>query len=246
MENAANVRASGRRRLAETPPTLIISAGVALSVIIGLMGGVALYQMREDAIDNARQALENLALTLERAIARSLQTYELSMHAVIDGMKVPEVMSLPPNIRQLVLFDRSSSAEDLGSMLTTDDRGNIALDSHSTPPRPVNVADRDYFLAQKADPNVGVFISKPFQSRLASEALSIGISSRINRADGSFAGVVVGTMRLNFFQRLFDGVELGGEGTLTLVRADGVILMCRPFNAAVIGQDTSSSPAYQI
>ncbi|PLQ00345.1 sensor domain-containing diguanylate cyclase [Cupriavidus pauculus] len=231
-------------RTSRAVPILIVGTGIALSLIIATIGSVALYQMRRDAIDNARQASENLSLTLERAIARNLQTYELSMHAVIDGMKDPEIMSLSPALRNLVLFDRSISAEDLGSMLATDDKGNLVLDSRSTPPRPVSVSDRDYFIVHKQDPKMGIFVSRPFQPRLTTDAPSIGISSRIANPDGSFGGVVVGTLRLNFFRRLFEGVELGDGGVLTLVRDDGIVIMRRPFEADVIGRDISLSPVF--
>ncbi|MBV8271712.1 MAG: GGDEF domain-containing protein [Cupriavidus sp.] len=245
MGDVKQAHSPSRDRISRTVPLLIVGAGFALSVVIALIGAVALYQMKQDAIENARQASENLSLTLERAIARNLQTYELSMQSVIDGMRDPEIMSLPPALRHLVLFDRSINAEDLGSMLATDAKGNLILDSGSTPPRSVNVGDRDYFLAHKQNPSLGVFVSRPFQPRLTPDAPSIGISRRINNPDGSFGGVVVGTLRLNFFRRLFEGVELGAGGTLALVRSDGVIIMQRPFGAEVIGRDISSSPIYE-
>lgn len=238
--------ADRRRRNRTAVPKIIMGAGIALSLVITTICGVALYQMRRDAMENALQASENLSLTLERAIARNLQTYELSMHSVIDGMKDPEIMTLPPAMRHLVLFDRSINAEDLGSLLATDVDGNLILDSRSTTPRPVNVGDRDYFLAHKDNPSVGIFVSRPFQPRLTQDAPSIGISSRISRPDGSFNGVVVGTLRLNFFRRLFEGVELGHEGTLTLVRSDGIVIMRRPFETSVIGRDISASPVFSL
>lgn len=89
--------------------------------------------MRKDAYERAKEAAANLALILERDIARNLEIYELSMHAVIDGVKDPEKLRLPPAIRQLVLFDRSTNATDMGSLVVTDERGNLVLDSLSTP-----------------------------------------------------------------------------------------------------------------
>jgi hypothetical protein len=53
----------------------------------------------------AQEFSENIALILERDIARNIEVYDLSMQAVIDGVKAPKVMALPSSIRQLVLFE---------------------------------------------------------------------------------------------------------------------------------------------
>nr|WP_315595782.1 sensor domain-containing diguanylate cyclase [uncultured Cupriavidus sp.] len=225
-------------------PEIILAASLLVVVLIAAIGGIALWQMRDDALTRARADSANLALTLERSISRNLQSYELSMHGLIDGIKDPEIMGLPVSLRQMVLFDRSINAEDLGSLLATDERGNLVLDSRSTPPRPVNVGDRDYFKVHQQSPKAGVFISRPFQPRMTAEGSSVGISRRLDKPDGSFAGIVVGTLRLNYFRRLFDGVDLGERGALTLLRTDGTILMRRPYDEASIGRDISKSASF--
>lgn len=226
------------------PPALIMAASVALAVAIAALGAVALTQMRHDAIENASETSSNLALTLERSITRNLQLYDLSILGVMDAMQDAQVMALAPAVRQRLLFDRSSNAEDMGSLLATDARGNLMLDSRLWPPRPVNVAERDYFQVHLNSASAGVFISRPFQPHLTEANASIGISRRLSSPDGSFAGVVVGTLRLAYFRKLFDGMSLGSGGTLTLVRTDGIILMRRPYGDASIGRDISHSPSF--
>lgn len=234
----------GSEAIRKRQPELIVALSVLVAACVTGIGATALVQMRRDAIDHARAASANLALTLERSISRNLQVYELSMRRVIDGIKDPETMALPAAVRQMVLFDRSINAEDMGSLLATDERGNLVLDSRASPPRPVNVADRDYFQAHQRSADAGTFVSQPFQPRLTPEARSVGLSRRLSRADGSFGGVVVGTLRLNYFKRLFEGMDLGAGGSLTLVRTDGIVLMRRPYEDASIGRDISSSPSF--
>lgn len=211
---------------------------------IATIGAGALVEMRQDAFARAQEASSNLSLILERDIARNLEIFELSMHSVIDGVKDPEILRLNPAIRQLVLFDRSTNATDMGSLLVTDEQGNLVLDSRSTPPRPVNVADRDYFKVHHDSATAGLFISQPFQPRLTEQAQSIGLSRRLSHADGSFAGIVVGTLRLNYFKRFFEGTKLGPGGTITLLRDDGIVLMRRPYDPATIGRSIAASASF--
>lgn len=232
------------RRPFYRPASLIVAASLVLVCMIAAMGGLALVQMRRDALDNASEASANLALTLERSITRNLQIHALAIGGVVEALHDPSIMALAPGLRQRLLFDRSINAEDVGSLLVTDANGNLMFDSHQWPPRPVNVADRDYFQAHRNGIDAGLFLSRPFQPRLTPENKSIGISRRFSAPDGSFAGIVVGTLRLNYFRKLFDGVSLGPGGTLTLVRTDGPIIMRRPYDAASIGRDISGSPSF--
>jgi diguanylate cyclase (GGDEF)-like protein len=66
--------------------------------------------------------------------------------------------------------------------------------------------------------------------------LSIGLSRRINRADGSFGGVAVGTIRLRYLKDLFGRFILGPNDSITLLREDSVVLMRHPFDRAIIGR----------
>ncbi len=206
----------------------------------------ALYEMRLDALARARDIADNLSLILQKDIERNLEIYELSMEAVIDGVKDPDVIGLPPKVRQLVLFDRSSNAKDMGSLLVTDAAGNIVIDSRSVPPRKNNLADRDYFqIHQQSAPYMGVYISKPFSPRATGADLSIGLSQRLDDAQGQFAGIVVGTLRLNYFRRLFDGLALGARDSITLLRTDGTVLMRRPYHSEEVGRSIASAASFK-
>lgn len=225
-------------------PKLFVAGSVSLATIIAGSGIWALVQMRSDALERAREGASNLSVILERNIASGLGAYELSMQAVIDGVNNPRILSLPPDVRQLVLFDRSINTQDVGSLLATDERGDVILDSRLTPPRPANLADRDFFQVHRASRATGPYVSRPFQPRLTDGGQSIGISRRLSHADGTFAGIVVGTLRVNYFHRLFNGVRLGPGGSITLLRNDGVVLMRRPFDEDSIGRRIADSPSF--
>jgi diguanylate cyclase (GGDEF)-like protein len=113
-------------------------------------------------------------------------------------------------------------------MLVLDAQGNVFFDDAEDDVSATNFADRDYFRAHKENPNAGVYVSRPFVSRLASAAPAIGISQRLNAPDGSFAGVVVASIRLTYFQQLFERVKLPPGGIIRLTRSDGTVILRYP------------------
>jgi hypothetical protein len=216
-------------------PNIVIAISLALAGAILAIAIWVLAQMREDALRRAQDSAQNVSLLIERDVARNLELYDLSLRAVIAGLQQPGLMALPPALRQMVLFDGAASAKDMGSMLVLDESGNAILDSQSVPPRHINSTDRSYFFVHRNSPNVGLYVSPPFESRLAHDGLRIALSRRISRPDGSFAGVVVGTLRIEYFQRLFAGMNLGNSGSMALMLSDGTMLMRRPYDPKIIG-----------
>ena len=185
-----------------------------------------------------------MSLLIERDVSRNLEIYDLSLRAVIDGLKQPGVLQLDPAICQMVLFDGSASAKDMGSILVTDEAGNIKFDSQATPPRRVNLSDRDYFKVQRDSPNVGLYISHPFVPKVSGKEISIAMSRRITWPDGSFGGVVAHDAASTYFRRLFAGMNLGAGGSMALMLSDGTMLMRRPFDPKFIGINLTGTANY--
>ncbi|MFM0596824.1 MULTISPECIES: sensor domain-containing diguanylate cyclase [Paraburkholderia] len=225
-------------------PNIVIAISIVLASAILAIAVWVLAQMRDDALRRAQDSVFNVSLLIERDVSRNLEIYDLSLRAVIDGLKQPGVLDLDPALRQMVLFDGSASAKDLGSLLVVDEAGNIRFDSQANPPRKINVADRDYFKVQRDSPNVGLYLSHPFIPKVTGKDVSIALSRRISKPDGSFGGVVVGTMRLTYFRSLFAGMNLGSGGSMALMLTDGTMLMRRPYDPKIIGIGLAGTANY--
>ncbi|CAE6692562.1 hypothetical protein R69927_00444 [Paraburkholderia domus] len=225
-------------------PNIVIAISIVLASAILAIAVWVLAQMRDDALRRAQDSVFNVSLLVERDVSRNLEIYDLSLRAVIEGLKQAGVLDLPPAIRQMVLFDGSASAKDLGSMFVLDTAGNVVFDSQAMPPRRLNLADRDYFQVQRDSPNVGLYVSHPFAPKVNTKDVSIALSRRISRPDGSFGGVVVGTMRLTYFRHLFAGMNLGAGGSMALMLSDGTMLMRRPYDPKIIGLNLTGTANY--
>jgi diguanylate cyclase (GGDEF)-like protein len=204
---------------------------------------LVLWGERTEEIQKASRAETNIVAAISSDIDRNLELYTLSLQAVIDGLKVPELEKLSPETRQLLLFDRAANGSDLGSIFVLDKDGAVTLDSRSMNPSPVSHADRDYFITQKFGIGHDLFVSCPWVTP-GGEGF-IAISRRLTDDKGQFTGVVVGTIRLTLFARLFQRVNLGPKDSITLVRDDGSIVMRAPFFAEFIGRNVASGDIFK-
>ncbi len=214
-------------KLLVNKPKRLIGLALLLSLTVSVAAMLSLHEMRVDAFERAKDAGANIALVIEHDITRNLEFYSLSLQNVADRLADPEVLRLSEHVQRMVLFDGRIQAQDLGAMLVTDREGHVILDSKVAPPRKLNFSDRDYFLRQAENDNMGVYISKPFEARTGL-GLAIALSLRLNDADGKFAGVVSGGLRVRYFDRLFSGVTLGKNGSIALLYADGTLATRRP------------------
>ena len=184
-----------------------ILAPIGMLVVSGLM----LLDLRHDAWEKAEQTSKNLLQVIERDIARNVEIIDLSLRGVVENLKAPGVADASPELRQLVLFDRAATARDMGVMLVLDENGDSIIDAAAVPARRTNNADRDYFQAHKARADLGLYISRPLVSRLTGTRMVV-LSRRINKPDGSFGGIVLGTLKLSYFSGLFNHIGLGVQG----------------------------------
>src|SRR5262245_24016130 len=187
-----------------------------------------LIEARHTALERAGDTATSLVAAIESDIVRNVEALNLSLQGVANSLKRPEIDRLSPDLRQLVLFDHSATARHFGSILVLDETGHLRYDSRNATVKPVDMRDRDYFRIHKTKDAPILYVGQP-QAARQDGAFFIGISKRLSHADGSFAGVVAGTVQLSYFKKLFKDLALGANGNITLARSDGTLLMRWPF-----------------
>ena len=75
-------------------------------------------------------------------------------------------------------------------------------------------------------------------------AYSIVLSRRITDHDGSFLGVVVGSIRFSYFHDLFGRLTLDPGDTITVLRRDRTIIMRTPFDLDIIGKNLAERKSW--
>jgi len=105
--------------------------------------------------------------------------------------------------------------------------------------------DREYFRYHMAHADTGSRIGKPIYSR-SSGILTIPVTRRINHSDGSFGGVAMASLRLDFFGKFYDSFDVGQTGTIILAIDDGTLLYRRPFKPEMVGTSIAGGPVFQL
>jgi len=233
---------TSRRSGAQQSRALIVGACLMVACVTGVVGW-SLLDARQGAYDRAVQNSQNLTAALAHDIERNLESYDLSLQGVIEGLKFDEVRTVSPELRDQILFDRAAQAQFLGSVLVLGENGETLIDSRSITPRPTNYGDRDYFQIHRNRDDVGLYISPPLKSRQSNE-WEIALSRRLNHPDGSFAGAVVGSLKLAFFQNLFDSVDSGPDGATALFNTNQTLIVRKPYIESEWGRSMIGSSLF--
>lgn len=230
---------SGSRDTTARRPWRISAKLLIISSVVTVIGFSAvcvnvMLDMRHGEEALARQTLENLATSIDADISRNIDIYDLSLKAVASNVLLPEINTVSKPIRQLILFDHSTTARHFGAIQVFDAGGNLTIDASTLDPVPENRGSEEYFTVHRDNPNAGLFISRPMLFR---GAYSIVLSRRLSDTDGGFMGVVAGSIRFSYFHELFERLSLDPEDTITVLKRDRTIMMRRPFDLDIIGRN---------
>ena len=211
--------------------------------MLGFCGAsaVMLAELRRDSWTIANTSAQNLLTVLSQDIESRIEAYDSVLQSTISKVGQPDFASLPLQLQQSLLFDRVLKEPYFTSLLVLDGAGNVVRDAGAFPSRADNFSDRAYFQVHAKAEVDGLYISAPFQRRLTGDDKVIALSRRISAANGSFAGIIVGTLKLSYFRELFESMNLNSNDAINLFSKDGILLMRSPFLPDQIGRDLSGS-----
>ncbi len=230
-----------RRRRRMSARLMVVFSMITVLGFSAVCGSV-LIDMRRSAEDLARQTLENLAVSIDADIDRNLELYDSALRTVAGKLLLPELTSVDPAIARLILFDHSIVAPHFGAIRIYDQHGNLTRDSAAPNPAAQNSADQHFFLAQRDDPQLGLFIGKPQQ---LDGVYSVIVSRRVSSSDGRFLGVVAGSISFGYFQDLFKRLRLQPNDMIAVLAHDGTLMTRAPLTPELIGKNMMFTPGVQ-
>lgn len=240
-----------RAGLYRTHPELILNLGSCLAVL-AIVAIVTFLLMRErmSVEQTATRSARNIVKLIETDIVRNVELYDLSLQSLIWAVQHPELLGIPAEMRQQVLFNQAFSSPARGDILWLDRDGNVVADSASTTPRTANFADTQIFQEHQRNADLGLVISPPFKARLGDLDWCISFSRRIDDADGNFAGVAGGALRLSHFNEVFRRLDVGHDSSVNLMNTDGQLLARNATGQSaegsqLIGSDYSTRPNFK-
>ncbi len=222
-------------------PSATLRGGILLfgTVVLALFwAGIGHDALRErsTAVTQAERDTTNIAIAFREYIAGTIDAIDHEMLTVkAEFAADPDHYHLPSANGASPLL---SGAVVQIAIIGTD--GRLRESNLGSPDSEIDLSDREHF-RRHIDPSTPQpYVSAPVLGRV-SKRWSIQVSRRLERRDGSFAGVLVFSLDPFYFSRFFDAVDLGPEGMISLFGRDGIIRARASMNDRGIGQDVTGS-----
>ena len=221
-------RESARRRALRLRLVLVVAAVCAA---VGLSTLFDTLHDREAALALAERQHDNVAGALAEQAARALQATDLILRQAMlldpDTSESPQTREAIPDL----LRRHMSGVPQVRNLFLFDPARQLHL---STAPTGANsdLSDRSYYLAQRAQPDLGLFVSETFISRATGEP-TFALSRRL--PGPGFRGIAGATVDVGYIRRFYQALDLGAGSSIELLRSDGMTLVSREHAEASTG-----------
>ncbi len=213
--------------------------GIAMIGLVWASVGFHLTSERQSAEQAAIENAGNLARAFEAHLSQSLHDIDRTLDMMRSYyLRDPANFDFRAWAESAQPFDK-----DLVHLSIVGPDGRL-LASSIPDWTPVDLGDREHFKIQATARDDKLFISRPVLGR-ASRRLSIQLSRRIERPDGSFGGIIVAMLDPSYFARLYDLVEVGAEGYVRVIGTDGIIRAAGGSVREEPGRDLGGSLLFQ-
>jgi len=217
--------------------TLVLVACICITVL-----GAGVWQLSRtyDAARNSAQLVAaNTALSMAEQTETTFKTADTIAASLVE--RIEQEGTGPESLHRLyqIMTSLAAALPAIHEMGIQDRDGNVLAKSHLENPRGINYADRAYFQYHATHEDRGPFVGPAVKSRVDGN-LNITVSRRIDAPDGGFAGVVVTSISMDFFAKLFKQVQARSGGVVALITGEGASLArSPPMSGADVGPQSN-------
>lgn len=224
-----------QRSLLPMTRLFVVLVGLSLFVAVGWM----IWSARETRLEEARTSLSNLAYALSRHAQDTLKKADTTLVSLSERLQVDGTGAEQLERLQRLLYTQVSELPELHGLFVYDRDGRWLVSSFANMPRHFNNSDREYFRYHRDNPDLGPHVGRPVRSRTNGDWV-IPLSRRLEDADGHFAGVVLATIDMQYFQRFYATFDLMKHGAISLTLDNGSLLVREPYVESLIGSSLLS------
>ncbi len=209
--------------------------GVVLVTIMVFAVTVAILNVRNVEISDAKHNIRNLGVAVSEQTTRSIQAVDLVLLNERQNIKAAGISS-PEDFRErLGTYETYESLQvqlqglpQANAFTIIDSQGQLVNFSRRWPIPPTSLADRDYFIYLRDHDDQTALISKPLQNR-GDGSWTVYVVRRVDGPHGVFLGLLLGAVNLSYFDNFY--ADLGGSSGLTiyLLKSDGSLLASYPY-----------------
>ena len=220
----------------------VIAVGLLATAFVGAGSALMLWHTRHTEIAEWKANLYHSSIMLTEHSRQTMKAADLVLKSIADRVQESGVES-DADLRRAfgtqeifdVLRNKSSSVPQIDVATIVGADGQVINFSRSFPPPPINLADRDYFIAHLADAALDVFLSAPVRNR-GTGTWTFYLARKIKSRSGATLGLVLTGLESNFFQDFFKAVNISDDSAISLFRSDGILLARYPEREALMGR----------
>ena len=215
--------------------------GTVLIFAVIATGALSAWSLRLSAENEWREFLSNLSLVLAEKTRQNLVSASLVMDAIVERVRannVTDAATLRDRLQSRetheLLHALIGGSSELDVATIVDDKGDVVSFSRSFPTPKINIADRDYFKARRANPELGIFVSEPVKNR-GNGRWTFYLSRRLEDRDGRFIGLLLVGVSCESMSAAYERISLGEGSRVALFRDDWVLLTRSPLDDKMQG-----------
>ena len=233
----------GRRELGKTRLPAWAAVFVTLTcVAILALSGWREWESRQLDLHDAEIDMANLARSLTQHADDTFELTDTILVGLVDRLETDGTGPAAIEKIQRFLQLRKSTGRIHG-IFVYDETGRWLATTEKVDLAGLNNSDRDYFQHHRSSPDRTTLIGRPVKSRSGGQWI-ITASRRFNHPDGSFAGVALTTVDVGYFSGFYRQFDVGANGAVSLLSADGIMLVRSRDNDTYVGRDMSGSPLF--
>ena len=229
------------RRRSVTALAMLFLALVCLSLLA--VDGWNTWSSRKAYMADATTSTINIARALADHAEATFDRVDTILSGVVERVEHRELAEEPDRLHTF-LVESVARTPSLQGLFLYGENGAWLLNSLPRPSPLLNNADREYFVYHRLHADKSTHVGAPLRSR-SSGAWVIPVSRRLEHADGSFAGVALATVKIDFFRSFYESFDIGARGAIFMASDQGRVVVRRPYKESEVGLDMSQGPLFQ-
>lgn len=195
---------------------VLVVVGSLLAILIAAIAVLHLYQQ---AAQHTRVNTQNLARSINQTIEEMVAVLDSSLQSTADELS-RQIATGPidPTAATAYMVKQLERTTSLAYIRATNEYGDVIY-GRGVLASPTNLSDRVYYIALQQDAGKNQLTHQFVIGRNTGKPAWV-FARRINKADGSFGGVVIAGMLEEQFLKVFSKIRLSPGGSITLRDSD--------------------------
>jgi len=232
----------------------VVWLGIGLILTLLLFGYIAIETARMRQTESWERQIESITLSLSIQTSQSIDTGYIVLDTLVNAITKNEFKDEEDFRKKMstkevfdILQNRKMGLSQIDVVSIIGANGDNLNFSRFYPVSGINLSERDYFKAQKENPNLPIYISNSVKNK-GNGKWTFYLSKRINDNQGRFVGIVLVGFSVDYLTEFYAKIaeNLGAGTTINLFNDNYELLARYPSKDAAIGIRVTEGAAYQI